>query len=139
PFPPDMGSSRPEVPSGAKWQTVYADPTGRLDLKALFSGVDSALYARSYVFSPKRQKVTVTATGENPMRVWVNDVSASQRSAPGGGSEETFTADLKQGWNVVLIKVANAGRPATLAVRVAGDGLRTAGTPAELPTGVGGQ
>jgi putative membrane-bound dehydrogenase-like protein len=138
PFPADLKAAKPEVKAGAKWQTIYAEPNGRLNLAPAFAGSTSAVYARAYVYSPKRQKVMVTASGENPMRVWVNDVSAFDRQTAGTGSDDTFEVDLKQGWNVLLVKVANAGKPTTLGVRVTGDELRTAGSPAELPA-AGGQ
>ena len=46
--------------------------------------------------------------------------------------------DLKQGWNVLLVKVANGGKTASLGLRVAGDGLRTAAAP-DSSTTSGGQ
>lgn len=138
PFPSDLSSSTPEIKTGAKWQTLYADPSGKLDLKPLLPSGDGAVYARAYVYSPKRQKVTVTAAGENPMRVWVNDVSAFNRSVPASGSNEMFSVEMKQGWNVMLVKVVNSSKTATLALRVTGDGLRTASTPTELPAITGG-
>lgn len=140
PYPADMNSATPEVKSGAKWQTLYADPSGTLDLQSLFTGGEGAVYARAYVYSPKPQKITVSTTSANPMRVWMNEVSVFSRSIAPSNPREQFTVDVKQGWNMLLVKVANAGKPATLAMRVSGDGLRTAGTPTELPTmSTGGQ
>jgi hypothetical protein len=48
---------------------------------------------------------------------------------PGSTAEETFKADLKKGWNVVLVKVSNAGRSHRLGLRFTGDDLRTAPVP----------
>ncbi len=39
---------------------------------------------------------------------------------------------------MLLVKVVNTGKPATLGVRLTGDGLRTAGSPSELPSVAGG-
>ena len=55
----------------------------------------------------------------------------------GREGDETFEIELKKGWNVLLVKVANAGKPA-FGVRLAGDGLQTAGSPSELPVTAGG-
>ncbi len=64
---------------------------------AFTSSSTAAVYARAYVFSPKRQKAAVTTQGESPMRVWVNDVSAFNRPSQGSGSDDTFDVDLKPG------------------------------------------
>ena len=61
------------------------------------------------------------------------------RQTPAAGSNESFEIDLKKGWNVLLTKItAGAGKPATTGLRVAGEEIRTAGTPAELPVPAAG-
>jgi putative membrane-bound dehydrogenase-like protein len=139
PFPGEFESEKPEVKANARWQTLHAEPNGQINLGSALPAAGSALYARSYVFAPKKQSATVTATGENPLRVWVNDESALTRTSAGSGREATFEVELKKGWNVLLLKVANAGKPALLGVRVTGEGLQTAGTPSELPAAPGGR
>ena len=141
PFPPDLKSLKAEVVATSKWKTLYAEPSGKLDLAALLAP-NSAVYARSYVFAPMKQKVSITVKSENPLRVWVNDVSSFDRQSPGAGVEETFSTELKQGWNVVLVKVPNTGKSPALSIRVAGESLRTAVNPDNtvLPgTSAGGQ
>ena len=128
PYPIDLKTLKPDLTDRAKWKSLYAEPSGKLDLTALMVP-DAAVYARAYVFAPKKQKATLSILSANPVRVWVNDQSSFDRQSPGTGVEETFTTDLKQGWNIVLIKMPNAGKPATLNLRIAGEGLRTAGTP----------
>ena len=44
-----------------------------------------------------------------------------------------FKVDLKEGWNVVLVKVVNAGKSHRVGLRFLGDGLRTAATPDAAP------
>jgi quinoprotein glucose dehydrogenase len=139
PFPADMTSDAPEVKTGAKWQTLYADPNGTVNLAPAFAPANTpAVYLRAYVFSPKGQKATVSTSGDTRRRVWVNNLPQLESPAA-SGADATYSVTLKQGWNVVLVKVVNPGKPATLGVRVAGDGLRTAGSPAELPAVSGGQ
>jgi quinoprotein glucose dehydrogenase len=139
PFPMDLKSVKVEVTEAAKWKSLYAEPSGKLDMTSLMAP-NSAIYARTYVFAPKKQKVTVTIKSENPLRVWVNDSSAFDRQTPGSNSEESFTTELKQGWNVVLIKVPNVGKAPSLSIRVAGESLRTSIVPdsTQLPGSTAG-
>ncbi len=136
PFPSDMTATKPEVKTDAKWKTLYAEPNGKLDLTPLMASPNTAVYARAYVFSPKIQSITGTVATTGAVRAWVNDagvVGPLPSIVDGPPVETTFKAELKQGWNVLLVKVANASKPATLALRVTGEELRTAGSPAELP------
>jgi len=139
PFTGDLKSDKSEVKSSAKWQALHADATGKLNLSSSFAESGSAIYARAYVYSPKRQKATISAQSPNPFRIWVNDVSLFAREIPAVEANETIEVDLKKGWNLILLKMANASKPAILGVRVTGEELRTAGTPDELPFSSGGR
>ena len=134
----DVRSSKPEVKaefatkSSLKWLPVVADPNGTVDLKTAFPGTaPSGAYVRAFVYSPKKQKATAAIQAEDPVRVWVNDVSPFDRPAPLAGPpvDETFAIDLQAGWNVVLVKVVNAGKGHRLGLRFTGDDLRTASVP----------
>ncbi|AMV28344.1 HEAT repeat protein [Gemmata sp. SH-PL17] len=133
PFPADMSGSKIDPITEDKWKPLAAEPNGKMDLKAAFAPTNTpAVYVRAYVFAPKKQKAAIALDSTNPWRAWVNGSTA----AP----VETFEVELKQGWNVILVKVVNSGKPATLGVRVTGDGLRTAARPDTAPTsGTGGQ
>jgi quinoprotein glucose dehydrogenase len=96
------------------WKPLNAGPDGTFDLKPAFGGSAPAAYVRAYVFAPKAQKAQLAVTGENPWTAWVNGAPAASAAV-----------ELKQGWNAVLVKVANAGKPAALAVRVTGTDLRS--------------
>ena len=119
PFPADLmdareagGEARREV------EALSAEPNGKLDLKADFgSPHDERRVRAGYVFAPKKQRATVTVQGENRLRAWVNEAPAFARESAAAVGR-TFDVDLKKGWNVLLVKVANAGKPATLGVRV---------------------
>jgi quinoprotein glucose dehydrogenase len=142
PFPVDMKNPKPEVKSDAKWKTVYAEPSGKIDLTPTMTSPDTAVYARAYVYSAKKQTVTGTVAAVGPVRLWVNDASilapTTTATGPVAMTESPFKTDLKVGWNVLLVKVTSAGKPATLGLRVTGDALRTAGSPAELPMPMAG-
>ncbi|HVL14463.1 MAG TPA: PVC-type heme-binding CxxCH protein [Gemmata sp.] len=139
PYPTGLQSATPEVKPGTKWKSVYADPSGRIELTPATSS-GGAAYARAFVYSPKRQAVTATVAATPAIRVWVNDetvVPATKPSASGSPTEVTFKADLKAGWNVVLVKLSEVNAAATLSLRLTGDELRTAGSPVELPAANG--
>ena len=116
---------------------MFAEPSGKLDLTSQFSGAETAIYLRAYVYSEKKQSATGTLSTAGAARLWLNDVGIVDpvAASTNGPAETPFNVDLKAGWNVLLVKVANAGKPATLSLRLTGDGLRTAGSPAELPVG----
>jgi hypothetical protein len=65
--------------------------------------------------------------------VWVGDVPVFEQPAAAVATEQAFRAELEEGWNVVLVKVVNAGKSHRLGLRFAGDGLRTATTPDTTP------
>jgi hypothetical protein len=103
-----------DKPAEAAWKPLSAGPDGTFDLKPAFGATGPAVYLRAYVFAPTGQTAQLAVTGANPWRAWVN-----------GAPAESAAVELKKGWNAVLVKVANAGKPAALAVRVTGSDLRT--------------
>lgn len=122
PFPADVKAVKPDAVAKDKWQPLAAEADGRFDLKAAFAMPGtSAVYVRAYVFSPKAQPAAVTVESANPWRAWVNDATADPTAS--------FAVELKEGWNEVLVKVADGGKPATLGVRVAGTDVRTSASP----------
>ncbi|MDY3551491.1 HEAT repeat domain-containing protein [Gemmata sp. JC717] len=124
----DMTSTKPEPVTTGAWADVTAGPNGQFDLKGTFAAPNApAVLVRAYVFAPAKQKAAVTVESENPWRAWVNG-STAQPAA-------TTEVELVKGWNAVLVKVANGGKPAVLSIRVAGDGLRTASKPDAPTTG----
>ena len=135
-FPADMTGAKPEVPAdpaaagGPKWQTVYADPNGTIDLKATFPpAAAGGVYARAFVYSAAAQAATGTVAAEDPVRVWVNAAPVFDRPMAAGMTDGTFPVALKPGWNAVLVKVANAGKSHRVGLRFAGTDLRTAAAP----------
>lgn len=148
-FTPDVRAARPEVNAdpdargGTKWVPLVADAS-TADLKPAFPmfGRTAGVYARAFVYSPTRQTAVVSLRTENPVRVWVGGASVFDRATPRGANpttDETFPADLREGWNVVLVKVVNAGRSHRLGLRFAGEGLRTAALPETTAAAGGGQ
>jgi putative heme-binding domain-containing protein len=142
PFPGEMQAATPEVKPDAKWKLVYAEPNGKLDFTSMLTSPNTAVYARVYIFAAKKQSITGTINTTSGIRAWLNDASVlgpKPTITNGPAVDSTFKADLKQGWNVLLLKVTNAGKSSTLSMRLAGDGLRTASSPVDLPGASGGQ
>ncbi|MBA4067580.1 MAG: hypothetical protein C0501_28520 [Isosphaera sp.] len=123
PFGRGFDAGPPAAVAEAKWVRVAAAPDGTFDPTGGQAGWKNAgVYFRTYVHAPKAQTAALTVTGRSATRVWVNG---------GGGADpaKPVAADLKAGWNVVVVAVEDDGRPAPLGVRVAGDDLRTAARP----------
>jgi putative heme-binding domain-containing protein len=142
PFPGEMKTATPEVKADAKWKVVYAEPSGKLDLTSVMTSPDTAVYARVYIFTTKKQSITGTINTASGIRAWLNDASVLGPKLTilnGPAADSTFKAELKQGWNVLLVKVANAGKSSTLNMRLAGEALRIASSPTDLPGANGGQ
>ena len=141
-FIPDVRSVKPEVKADTKWVPLLAEGS-TADLKGWFPTAGLVgVYARAYVYSPTKQQVTGSLRTEDPVRVWVGDAAVFDRTAartPNPATDETFTADLKEGWNVVLVKLVNAGKSHRLALRFAGTGVRTAASPPATAAAAGGQ
>ncbi|HYH66936.1 MAG TPA: PVC-type heme-binding CxxCH protein, partial [Urbifossiella sp.] len=135
-FSANLGVARAEVAAdpaskAAKWEPARAEASGLFDLKNVFpTTAPAGVYVRTFVYSPKDQSVTGIVLADDPVRVWVGEVSAFDRpGAPVAAVEETFPVVLKTGWNAVLVKVGNGGRGHRLGLRFSGDGVRTAGLP----------
>ncbi|MCI0703861.1 MAG: HEAT repeat domain-containing protein [Planctomycetia bacterium] len=124
----DVKSLKPETIAEGKWKVLAAEPNGRLDLKGAFAAPNTpAVYLRAYIYSPKKQTATVSIDTDNPWRAWVNNATTDPSAS--------FESELKEGWNVLLVKVARGGKSASVGVRVTGDDLRTASAPDSLPAG----
>ena len=142
PFSPDLKPTQPEVGTGpsivTKWHAAFADPTGTIDLAGAFpSAAPAGVYVQTFVFSPKEQQAIGWLRTEAPVRVWVNGAASFDRASVKPvalGTDEVFAVSLKSGWNVVLMKVTNAGKSQRLGLRFNGTDVRTAGSPVATPT-----
>lgn len=127
-FTADMTMAKPEIAkTGSKWQVLYTDPSGTVDLKPAFPSANPAgAYLRTFIHSAKGQTVTGSLQSEGTVRVWVNDEAVFDGSKSPSAS---FSAALKPGWNAVLMKVTNVGKSSRVGLRFKGTELRTAETP----------
>ncbi len=113
--------------STGEWKPFAAGANGKFVVPPVSSGGPEVIFLRAYVFAPKGQKAAIGVESENPWSVSVNGSDLVPKPEP---ASET---DLKEGWNVVVVKVTRGLKPAALGVRVSGDGLRTAAKPDTAP------
>ncbi|QJW93691.1 PVC-type heme-binding CxxCH protein [Frigoriglobus tundricola] len=132
PFP---NTARPlNAISAGEWKPRAAGANGTFAVQPASSGGPEVTFLRAYVFAPKRQKATVAIESDTPWSVSVNGSDL----VPKPESE----TELKEGWNVLVVKVAHGLKPATLSVRVNCEGVRTASKPDTAPVanaGTGGR
>ncbi len=117
-----------------KWQPAQAEPSGLLNLKALFHRDNAAAYALAYVYSPKEQKAEMLLGCGGADRVWVGGhlVHESTAQQPAQPDQYRVPVALKPGWSPVLAKVVSGKADQGLYLRFAGEGLRVARAPHEV-------
>ncbi len=103
---------------GKTWATIQNQgPSLGFVLDADGSGGISASYLSFWIFSPLPNeivqnpygsKVTLNIGADDGYKLWVNGSLAGESPAGGNFAPEF---DLLQGWNHVLLKIANAGGP----------------------------
>jgi putative heme-binding domain-containing protein len=131
PHPPETKADPDATyPGDKKWQPAQAEPSGLLNLKAIFKRDHASAYALTYVWSPTRQKATMLLGSDDTVRVWLNatlvhEYATSRSARP---DEDKVEVDLKEGWNVVLAKVVNLDGDHGLYLRFRGEGLRVSRT-----------
>jgi putative membrane-bound dehydrogenase-like protein len=118
-------------PGGKKWRAVQAEPTGFLNLRAVFNKENISAYALTHVHSPRVQKVDVLLGSDDTVRLWVNGKLVHEHDKPRSArpDEDRVRVKLKKGWNAVLARVANLTHEHGLYLRFAGDGLRVTRSP----------
>ena len=139
--PGDFKSSNPiekapdlkaKLPNGLKWLPAQADASGLLLLKPFLPMDPIGVYALAYVYSPGKQKSTVTLLADGPARIWVGSSVAFERAVPKlapFAQEEKFTVELAAGWNTVLLKTLTSGPTNRIGMQFSGELLRTASAP----------
>ena len=106
---PDTRVAISDTPGGAaQTRRTQTAPTGIFHFEPLFGKTDYQLaYAFCYVHSDKDQKVTGYFGSNDDAKIWINGELVHQ--FPEGRSctprQDTFTAQLKEGLNPLLVKV----------------------------------
>jgi len=109
-YPPERDAGRPGEGKGGRWRPVSAGADGQVRLVPLYRPSDwVAVYAGTYLYSPRAQPVTLLLGADDAHQLWVNGALVSSRQ----GRHESKPDDLavpvpvRSGWNAVLLKVAN--------------------------------
>ena len=115
------------------WQQAQAEPTGLLNLTAIFHANLASAYALTYIHSPKEQNAQMLLGSDDTVRVWLNGKQVHEYATPRSAKadEDKVSVHLEPGWNRVLVKVVNVDADHGLYLRFVGEGLRVARTPVE--------
>ena len=113
-LPPEKGVDLAAVYPGrdgksVHWKVLTAEPSGFVNLGESYQTPYSAAYAVAYVYSPEARSCRFSAGSTDGLRVRVNgkEVWTKNIVRAAAPDQDAFSADLKQGWNEVLVKVAH--------------------------------
>lgn len=92
------------------WKTVPCSAQGIVDFGALFERQEHiSAYAMFPIFSLDDQPVAILLGSDDQANIWLNGqkLFASPRERPAKHDEDAVKADLKAGWNTLLVRVSN--------------------------------
>lgn len=137
-FPPEKGDT------GVAWRPLPAGTQSArpwmMDLLATRVGESGcAAYARTWVYSSIAQPVRVELGSDDGHRLWCNGEPIAQADRGGAAVPGEFKtiASLRQGWNLLMLKVTQDTGPWEFCLRLRSpgggklDGLRVQATPPE--------
>ena len=117
-FPPEKAVNLAETypdrdGKSVPWQVLKADPSGLLNLGDSFHVQYAVACAAVYIYSPEARVFRFSAGSTDSLRVRINgkEVWAKRVVRSAAADQDAFSADLKQGWNEVLVKVAHREGP----------------------------
>jgi hypothetical protein len=112
-LPPEKGADPAATYAGkdgkpVRWQTVEADAAGLVNLGATCQGPYAAACAVAYIHSPEARSCRFSVGAGDSLRVRINGKEVWKKHAirAAAPDQDAFSADLKEGWNEVLVKVA---------------------------------
>jgi len=94
------------------WKKIQAEESGYVRLERLLEPNEQAIaYGLAYVFSPEARQALILVGSDDGVRVWLNDNLIHDNPAYRGAypDQDKVQADLKKGWNKLLIKVQQGG------------------------------
>jgi len=97
------------------WQVLpagtNADRPYLMELDKLFGGEDRAGYLRTKVWSDKEQTARLEIGSDDGIKVWLNGQLVHANNATRGVNpgEDKAEVTLKQGWNLLLLKLTQGG------------------------------
>jgi hypothetical protein len=120
-------SRRYSLPGGgsASWKRIAGDATGYVRLNPHFQPSDwVAAYAQAFLFSPDTREATLLLGADDAHQLWLNDrlISTRQGRNISVADDLELPVNLRQGWNRVLMKVADLDGGWAFHMRVADPG-----------------
>lgn len=107
PFPPEDKPKSSEV----QWTQMPAPNTPghpyALNFLKMYGGEQCVAYARTRVYSATSQRVILEIASDDGVKAWVNGqlVHANNTARPWEAAVDKANAELKAGWNTLLVKV----------------------------------
>jgi HEAT repeat protein len=105
PFPPEDFAAK------AEWRPLGASTNGIVDLGKLMPGDNRVAYLRATISSPQDQKALLELGTDDGVKVWLNGRVVHTNNAVRGCTpgEDKVNVSLKQGENLLLLKVSQGG------------------------------
>jgi hypothetical protein len=94
------------------WKKIQAEESGYVRLERLLEPNEQAIaYGLIYVFSPEARQALILVGSDDGVRIWLNDNLIHNNPAYRGAypDQDKVQAELKQGWNKLLVKVQQGG------------------------------
>jgi HEAT repeat protein len=106
-FAPETTRDAPTV----IWRDIYgSDPKspGHIDLTSLENPSNCAAYARTRIWSDRRQAVRLEMGSDDGLKAWLNGEVIHENNVPRGVTlgEDVVTATFERGWNHLMLKIA---------------------------------
>jgi HEAT repeat protein len=136
PFAPETGDA-----ASVHWQTLPVSAetaeSWKMDLLKAIGGEQRVAYARTWINSPKQQKVRLELGSDDGVKVWLNGhiVHANSVARALSPGSDKVDVTLNKGWNSLMLKVTQFKAGWGFCVRLAEPGgeplaeLRTSPTP----------
>jgi len=113
-FPPEQEINLKKVYRGVQgkeihWQLTKAQKSGFLDMSTFHPSDLTVGYAMSYVYSPREQALPLLVGSDDGIKVILNgqEIYRLLKIRPAVPDQDTVTANLRKGWNTLLLKIEN--------------------------------
>jgi len=114
-FPPEKDLNLYETGEG--WREV-SWPENSLDIENFFDGKPGIIYLRHFIYSPSGRRVIIGVPNNSHMKLWLNGELIHETIKPvplrpnySGDGSNYAEADLRGGWNHIMIKIMRENRP----------------------------